>query len=167
MSNNMLDLMKTIVLSVAPVLLMWVKMTVTERQKEKIRLKEKEEADKLAAAQRKADEAKQAAIAAAVKQVAVEASKATEKVEQVAVKLDETKTETNQKLDSIAEVADKVHILTNNNMQIQLELNKLVSDRLAVADPTQENLDGAAKADRDLKDHIAKQKKVDAKEEKS
>jgi len=97
-----------------------------------------------------------------------EAAKASEaataaagKVEEVKVTLKETTAAADKKLDAIAVVGEKTHTLVNSNMEVQLKLNKVLSQRLAELTKDPADIAVAAQADRLLAEHQSKQAAVD------
>lgn len=92
----------------------------------------------------------------------VKAGATAEKVEEVKVDLKKTSKEQSETLSEIKDTGEKVHILVNSNMGIQLRLNAVQSRRLADITKNPDDIKAAALAQSMLEEHEKKQAVVDA-----
>jgi hypothetical protein len=95
------------------------------------------------------------------------ASVAAGRVEEVKQALDSSNKASDKKLDGLAIVADKIHVLTNNNMQIALASNAKLARRIANESDSAEDKDVAEQAEDALEVHKGKQAVVDSGEGKT
>jgi len=70
-------------------------------------------------------------------------------------------TESAEKIENLRVVAKATHTLVNSNMEIQLNLNKVVTRRLADFTKDSKDIETADLAERTYNEHVAKQKEVD------
>lgn len=83
------------------------------------------------------------------------------KVEKVKENLELTNAATDAKLTDIVETGDKVHILVNNNMAIQLKVSALALRRVAELTKDPMDIDAAEVAEKAYRDHQVRQGVVD------
>jgi hypothetical protein len=91
---------------------------------------------------------------------------AASKVSEVKHTLEASTANATQKLNEIAIVADKTHILVNSQMGQQLMMYAITARTLADLTHKPEHIKAAEEADQKLSDHVAKQHLVDTKESK-
>ncbi len=90
------------------------------------------------------------------------AGEAAAKVDEVAVKVNETNDVNNKKLDGLAQVAQDTHTLVNSNMAVQLKLNAVMSRRLAnMPNATEDDKRAADLSEKLFHEHEVKQATVD------
>ncbi len=80
---------------------------------------------------------------------------------EVKVALVDTTAVYSQKLDAISQTTDSVHVLVNNNMEVQLRLNAELSRWKASQTGMRADMEAATLAEKLLKEHMAKQATVD------
>jgi hypothetical protein len=95
-------------------------------------------------------------------EVAVVASRAAGKVDDVKTTLEHSTAATDVKLDGLAKTGDAIHTLVNNAMGVQLKLNAVLARRLAsMANATPGDIEAAKAAEALFDEHMKKQAIVD------